>query len=35
MTNVISLADVKRKQIIAQYIAYYGILHDNTRKATE
>jgi hypothetical protein len=35
MTNVISLAEIKRKQIIAQYIAYYGTLHDNTRKATK
>jgi hypothetical protein len=33
--KVVSLTEVKRNKIIAQYIAYYGNTHDSERKATQ
>jgi hypothetical protein len=30
--NVVSLAEIKRRKMIAQYIAFYGNSHDVTRK---
>jgi len=33
--KVVNLTDVKRRKMIAQYIAFYGTTYDNTRKATK
>jgi hypothetical protein len=33
--KVVSLAAVKRSQIIAQYVKFYGTAHDNTRKEAQ
>ena len=35
MAKLISIAEVKRKQMIAQYVAFYGNSHDTQRKATK
>jgi hypothetical protein len=35
MSNVVSLAEIKQRKMIAQYVAFYGNMHDNTRKATK
>jgi hypothetical protein len=34
-TKVVSLAEIKQRKMIAQYVAFYGNMHDNTRKATK
>jgi hypothetical protein len=33
--KVVSLTDVKKREMIAQYIAFYGTTYDNARKATK
>jgi hypothetical protein len=30
--RVVSLAEIKRKKMIARYVAFYGNMYDNTRK---
>jgi hypothetical protein len=34
-SKVVSLAEIKRKQMIAQYMKFYGNASENTRKATK
>lgn len=33
--KVVELAEVKKRKMIAQYVAFYGNMHDITRKATK
>jgi hypothetical protein len=33
--KVVSLAEVKKSKMIAQYIAFYGTTYEDTRKATK
>jgi hypothetical protein len=33
--KVVSLAEIKQRKMIAQYVAFYGTTYDNTRKATK
>jgi hypothetical protein len=33
--KVVSLAEIKQRKMIAQYIAFYGNMYDSTRKATK
>jgi hypothetical protein len=33
--NVVSIAEIKQRKMIAQYIAFYGNQHDEQRKATK
>jgi hypothetical protein len=35
LSNVVSLAKIKERKMVAQYIAFYGTTYDNTRKATK
>jgi hypothetical protein len=33
--NVVNIAEIKQRKMIAQYIAFYGNVHDNQRKVTK
>jgi hypothetical protein len=33
--KVVSLAEIKQRKMIAQYVAFYGNMHDRQRKATK
>jgi hypothetical protein len=33
--NVVSIAEVKQRKMIAQYIAFYGNMHDSKRGVTK
>jgi hypothetical protein len=35
VSNVVSIAEVKQRKMIAQYIAFYGTTYEITRKATK
>jgi hypothetical protein len=34
-SNVVSLAKIKQRKMIAQYIAFYGNQHDSEREVTK
>jgi hypothetical protein len=33
--NVVSIAEIKQRKMIAQYIAFYGTTYETQRKATK
>jgi hypothetical protein len=33
--NVVSIAEIKKRKMIAQYVAFYGTTYENTRKVTK
>jgi hypothetical protein len=35
MAKLIKLAEVRRRKMVAQYVAFYGNAHDDQRKATK
>jgi hypothetical protein len=35
MSNVVSIAEIKQRKMIAQYVAFYGNMNDGKRKATK
>jgi hypothetical protein len=35
MSNVVSIAEIKKRKMVAQYVAFYGNTHDNKREVTK